>query len=152
MKESETIVRRSLLTFCRWLLALTAIAFAACFIAGEVFHLGYPFNTFLFVPRYRFSDLTDFYFKIRNLRLGGEMLGTGYPQPNYPAPALYVYAFFIRLFPNPVAAVIGFSAGAWLAALLVLRRQLIRPGVDERLINYTLLATAVSRLSADAGN
>ena len=140
---AQSIVKRSLLIFCRCVVALTAIAWAACLISARVFHRGYPFSSFVFAPEVRFTDLTDLYAKIRNLGSGGQALASGLPLINYPAPALYVYAFFIRLFPQPVLAFILFTAVATLIALLLLRRKLVGSGTDDRLIDLTLLTTAV---------
>jgi hypothetical protein len=142
MNEGQAIVKRSLAAYYWCLIAFNAVAWAASFFSATILHLGFPFSTFLFDPDYRFTDLTDLYVKIKNLDLGGEMLGIGTPLINYPAPALYVYAFFIRLFPNPVAALVIFTVAAAVISMLALRRGLTGHNIDTRLIDNTLVATA----------
>jgi hypothetical protein len=114
------VVRQSLRVFTFALVSLTAIAWASSWYCGSVLHLPWPFDYPLFDPHTRFSDLTDFYAKIRNLDGGGEALGAGRLKFNYPAPCAFVYAYFIRLFPDPVLAYSLHVGVAALAALFVL--------------------------------
>src|ERR1700733_7383988 len=93
----SSIIKTSLLVFCSCLVGLTVIAWGISFFCRLYLHLGFPFSTPLFDPAFRFSDLTDFYPEVQDIKVGSSGLIL-----NYPAPALYVYVFFIRFFPNPV--------------------------------------------------
>src|SRR5580693_6577428 len=90
--DPRSVVRTSLLVFCSCLAILTTVAWGISLYCSQFLHLGYPFNTPLFDPAVRFTDLTDFYERARNLQASS--IGASL---NYPAPALFVYAFFVRL-------------------------------------------------------
>ena len=139
----ELIVKRSLLAFCWCSVTLTVLAWGISLFCSLYLHKVFPFNTQLFNPIVRFSDLTDYYARMRNLSAGGGILNAGTPQFNYPAPAVYVFAFFICLFRQPVVALLGFTAGAALSALLILRRRLTGVGTDSRQIDVMLAVTAL---------
>jgi len=142
----QSVVKTSLLVFCASLAALTLLAWGISFICARFLHLGYPFNTPLHDPAWRFSDLSENYHMIRNLSAGGGILKSLPPGGmfNYPAPALYVMAFFIDLFPSPVAALLSFDVGAVLVALLVLLKAALKgTAVSARWIVCTLLFTAL---------
>lgn len=62
----------------------------------------------LFDLKDRFHDLTNYAGKISNLHAGAKALATGLPVFNYPAPAAYVYDFFLSGFPqHPVVAYVS---------------------------------------------
>jgi hypothetical protein len=132
-------VKRSLLVFSFCLAGLTLLAYAISFVNSVYLHRDYPYDTFLFDPAYRFTDFTGFYQKILDLGGGGEVLGLE-PRFNYPAPALYVYAFFIRPFPHPLETFLIFTAGTAVLALAVLGWKLHAPGLNNGWIDASLVA------------
>jgi len=75
------------------------------FILGFVFHLEYPYNTFLFNPAIRFSDLTDNYYIFDTLKF------SPYVQPHhvnyFPFCMLTIYLF--RLLPFMFSCVLFYS-------------------------------------------
>src|ERR1022692_2971458 len=105
----QSVLKASLLVFCSCLLALTALAWGIAFVSRYLLHLGFPFSTPLFDPRVQFTDLRNLYPAVRNLRAGGSVLLDPHAAFNYPAPAFYVQAFFVNLFPRPVRAIISFD-------------------------------------------
>jgi Glycosyltransferase family 87 len=136
-------VLASLRTYCWALAALTLIAWAAAWFNGSVLHLPYPWDSPLFDPQARFSDLTDYYYKIHHLSQGGPGLARGLPIFVYPAPALFVYSFFILLFPYPVLAFLVFSEVVFIVGFATLRRTIGSGGQVSRLVNATLALTFV---------
>jgi hypothetical protein len=154
--NSESVVKTSLLVFCSCLVVLTVLAWGIAFVNREFFHRGFPFSTPLFDPAVRFTDLTDMYARIRNLRVGGGVLSDPKVPFNYPAPALYVQAFFILLFSHPVIALTSFVVVSAATALVILRASLSRCAVSARWIDATLLITALCSypflFSIDRGN
>ena len=127
-RTPAAVVRTALLAFCGCLGVLSLLPWG----------LGDP----VFDWNDRFNDLTDYYGTILNLAAGagGESLNLGLPVFNYPAPALYVYAFFIRLFPDPAFALICFDCVMILTGLLVLTRALLkRRAVEARWIYAAVL-------------
>jgi len=142
----QSVVKTSLLVFCASLAALTLLAWGISFICARFLHLGFPFNTPLDNSAWSFSDLTDFYSTVRNLSAGGEVLKSIAHGDifNYFPSALYVFAFFIDLFPTPVAALVSFEvAGALIALLVLLRAALKGSAVSPRWVVCTLFVTAL---------
>ena len=56
--QSSRAVNRALKTYLAVLGGLWSIALLFVAVRGMIFHQGYPFNTFLLVPSYRFTDFT----------------------------------------------------------------------------------------------
>ena len=123
-------MKTSLLVFSSCLVALTLLAWGISFVRAHFFHLGYPFSTQLYKPTERFTDLTFMGDTVRNLSRGGADVVRHGPIFNYPAPALWVDAFFILLFPHPARAITAFTFGAGLIALVVLRIALRGSGLS----------------------
>ena len=89
------------------LVAMTALSWAVYLASGRV-ELFRP----LFDPNDRFRDLTNYAGKMAHLADGGAALGRGFPVFNYPAPAAYVYASFLRGFsPSFSSCILGPSLG-----------------------------------------
>ena len=84
----RSIVTTALLVFCSCQIGLTLLAWGLSFIDRGFLHRGFPFNTPLYDPGVHFTDLTDFYDRIRNLEVGGRILGGGRVPFNYPPAAL----------------------------------------------------------------
>ena len=85
-------VRENLLRFYIGLvLVLSAVAWLPYLIHPSV--QAYP----LFLRQARFSDLTDYVGKMNHLYEGAVPLGRGFPVFNYPAPAAFVYKFFLSI-------------------------------------------------------
>ncbi len=135
-------VKRALITFCAVLAGLTLLAWAF-----------FPWKWPLFDPQLRFSDLTENYERLRLLAQGtwgGPVMFV------YPAPALAVFAFFIRLFSQPVLVFLIFSAAVYLAGAALLRRA-IGPVRDlstivSVTIAITLLCAYPALFQMDRGN
>lgn len=127
-----------------WLLAgLTAFVWALSWFNGHVLNLEYPYDWPIFDPDWRYTDLTDYYDKIRHLAAGGPALAKGDPLYNYPAPALFILFFFIRLFPDPVIAYLTFGAVVWVASFVLLHLQLRALHVTSRLTHAALILTCL---------
>jgi hypothetical protein len=78
----------------------------------------------------RFGDLTNYSGKIAHLADGGAALGSGFPVFNYPAPAAYVYAFFLRGFPHhSVHAFLAFLLAGLLLWAFLLWKGCAHPGL-----------------------
>src|ERR1022692_2809093 len=139
----QSVLKASFLVFCSCLLALTALAWGIAFVSRYLLHLGFPFSTPLYDPRIHFTDLTNLYSTTRNLRAGGSVLLDPRVFFNYPAPALYVNAFFICLFRHPVRAIVSFDVGIALVGLMTLWASLRRSVIAGKWINISLLITAL---------
>lgn len=75
---------------------------------------------FLFDPKARFSDLTDYAGKVALLHTQGSVaFGRGLPVFNYPAAAALLYDFFLHLFAHPVRAYLAVALCGLLAAAMV---------------------------------
>ena len=138
---SKLTVQRSVIIFSLCLVGLTLLAIAVNLVNSVLLHRGYPYNTFLFDPWFRHSDLTQYYVRFKPPLQRGGVIGPG-PAFNYPALALFVYVFFIRFFPKPTVGLAGFTAGAALLALLGLRGMLKDSTERGWWIDASLLAVA----------
>jgi hypothetical protein len=145
--DPQSIVKASLITFSCCLVALTLLAWGISLVEAKVFHRGYPFNTPLFIPDDRFSDLTNYSYRVSHLSAGAQILSDGKAQFSYTPTALYALAFFVRLFPDPVIALTAFIVIAAVAGLVVLSAALKtskKSGPDTgRWINLSLWMTAL---------
>jgi hypothetical protein len=151
-KSQTTIVNRCLWIYALLLVAMTAFSWAVYF-ATERDSLLRP----LFDSDYRFSDLTDYIGKIAHLADGGAALGSGFPVFNYPAPAAYVYAFFLRGFPHhPVRVFLSLLlAGLLLGAFLLWKAAHLRGAKVSGLtaaIAATIICGSPMAFAADRGN
>src|SRR5580704_367226 len=152
----RSVVRTSLFAFCSCLLVLTLLGWGIPFVNSYFLHRGYPYNTPLFNPALRFTDLTDFTDRVQNLAAGGRILFNKVPPFNYSPPALYIDAFFILMFRNPAAALVSFYVAIAILGLLVLRAALRGSALPAQWINFTLLVTALCSfpfaIAIDRGN
>ncbi len=131
--------QQNLRHYCIALVILTAIAWAVVAFNSLILHLPFPFNWPLLNPRARFSDLTDFYVAIRDLKQGSfKVLAFGGPAFIYPTPALAIYALLIRPFSNPLAAYFSVCAAICLFALFALRKAIGPAGNASALVNASL--------------
>lgn len=76
------------------------------FILGNVFHLGYPYNTFLFNPKVRFSDFTYNYQIFETLQFNP------YVQWHLPVnyfPFCMLTLYFFRLFPIIISFILYYA-------------------------------------------
>jgi Glycosyltransferase family 87 len=111
------LVRRALTSYLIAIILLTLIAFAVVSIRRFFLHATYPFNTLLFFPEDRFNDFVNHAQRV-----------THFPEPdmltrndykvffNYSAPTLYVFLFFLRVFPNPLYAYLTVAVAAFILA------------------------------------
>jgi hypothetical protein len=121
---------------------LTLLAILINLINSAILHRGYPYNTFLFDPYFRHTDLAQYYVRFKPPLPGGGVIGPG-PAFNYPALGLFVYVVFIRLFPKPTVALAGFTAAAALFGFLALRRMLNVSGANRWWIDASLVAAGL---------
>jgi len=124
-------VKRALTIYCAVLAGLTLLAWAF-----------FPWKWPLFDPQLRFSDFTENYERLWLLAQGtwgGPVMFV------YPAPALAVFAFFIRVFSQPVTAFLIFSAAVYLAAATLLRRAI---GPQRELSTIVPITIAITLLCA----
>ena len=129
-------MNRCLWIYALLLVSLTTLAWGVYFGGGRA-ALQRP----LFRSADRFRDLTNFTWKIAHLGDGASVMGSGYPTFSYPAPATYVFAFWLRTFPHhPALAYLLFLVASIFFAMVVLWRitQAGRP------VNYGLRAAIVA--------
>jgi hypothetical protein len=114
--HQQKMVERCLAIYVLLLCATTALAWGVYLGKGRP-ELYRP----LFASSDRFRDLTNYSDKMAHLSEGGAVLGAGLPVFNYPAPAAYVYAFFLQGFPHhPVRAYLSIlAAGLVFGAVLL---------------------------------
>ncbi len=134
------------------LISLTALAWVVYFANRCA-----PLNSPLFDRADRFRDLLNYKDKIAHLADGGAALGTGLPVYNYPAPAAYLYAFFLRGFPHhPVRAYLSLLLAGLLCGAILLWRYARIPGSRNWSIAVAIAATVIFGFpmvfTADRGN
>jgi Glycosyltransferase family 87 len=150
--SQNRIVNRYLWIYALLLVAMTASSWAVYLASGRV-ELFRP----LFDRADRFRDLTNYSDKIAHLADGGAALGSGLPVYNYPAPAAYVYAFFLRGFPHHSVHVFLalLLAGSLLGAFLLWKAAHLR-GARVSGLTAAIAATVVCgspmAFAADRGN
>ena len=114
---------------------LAVVGYLAAFINSQYLGLGYPYNTFLFIPQVRFSDFTIYYWRFTHFGTS-QFWGSGSAGPvtvstwpfTYPAPAAYIYLLFFRLVPhNPTLAAKAYDATV--AAVSVVATALLATSV-----------------------
>jgi hypothetical protein len=123
----------------------------APWVSADFSALFHPRDTFI-GDSSAFYDLTDFAGRMKPLS-GPGLAGPGGPFP-YPPAAAYVFAFFLRLFPNPVAAyLVAFAAALGLVAL-ILWRDLgpARTGLAGAALGSALLLGSPQIATANRGN
>jgi hypothetical protein len=150
--QKNKIVNRYLWIYALLLVAMTALSCAVYFASGRA-ELFRP----LFDGDDRFGDLTNYSGKIAHLADGGTALGSGFPVFNYPAPAAYVYAVFLRGFPHyPVHAFLALLlAGLLLGAFLLWKAAQLRGAKVSGLpaaIAATVICGSPMAFAADRGN
>ncbi len=134
------------------LLALNLLAWVAYSAAGHP-----PLRRPLFDLHDRYSDLTTYAGKISHLDRGAGPLAQGSPIYNYPAPAAYVYAFFLRGFPHhPVRAYLLLLLAGLACGVLLLWRAARGPTSTTLPLIAAAVATALLGsplvFAADRGN
>ena len=130
---AEAEVFKGLKIYVITLVALTAIAWTIAGIRGVMLHEPYPRNTLFFNPEVRFSDFLDLSERVPHMGephvLSRTDIKTTYPYPApypYPAASFYVFIFFVRLFPNPLAAYLTFVLLAFCTATALLSLHVYR--------------------------
>ena len=130
---AEAEVFKGLKIYVITLVALTAIAWTIAGIRGVMLHEPYPRNTLFFNPEVRFSDFLDLSERVPHMGEPHVLPRTHikttppYPAPYpYPAASFYVFIFFVRLFPNPLAAYLTFVLLAFCTATALLSLHVYR--------------------------
>ena len=146
----RSAVDRILYLYLGLVLILAAVAGLTVFVKSSILHRPYPENSLLFRPEARYSDFTGSALKISHFGEPGMLVekrfgGPGYTFFPYPLPTVYVYLFFIRLFPKPLTAYLSTVVTAFvLAALWLLFR--LRALVQRSALPYLLIF--ISAISA----
>jgi hypothetical protein len=122
--RSSRSVRGALKVYLSVLCGLWGLALLSVAIRGLLLHQGYPFNTFLLVPSYRFSDFTVYDPRFAVWGQGDRFFTLPGFKFDYPAPMLLGTLAYYKLFPAPLyaylATVVLFAlAGGILAAMAV---------------------------------
>jgi Glycosyltransferase family 87 len=122
-RQSEADVNKGIRIYVVTFLVLTAFAWCIVGIRGAILHRPYPGNTLFYVPEVRFSDFLDLSQRVPHWHephvLSRTDIRTTYPYPYpypYPTPSFYVFAFFVRLFPQPLRAYLIFALLSFLLA------------------------------------
>jgi hypothetical protein len=118
--NTEASILKSLRLYLIVFLVLTATAWFVVGVRGHIFHQGFPRNSLFVQPEVRFSDFTLLskrvaHFGERNMLTRTDVI----PYP-YPVPSIYAFLFFIRLFPNALAAYLIFAVLSFIVATSIL--------------------------------
>jgi hypothetical protein len=120
-------IRLYLLTF----LVLTATAWCVVGVRGKILHQPYPANSLFTGPNIRFEDFTLLSKRVAHFgerdMLTRPDLTIPYP---YPVPSIYAFLFFLRLFPNGLAAYLLFAAASFVVAACVCSFRIYRTGLS----------------------
>src|SRR5579872_3425959 len=118
-----------------WLLivGLFVLAVLVVWTRGAVFHRGYPFNTFLFDPKERFSDFWLFQPRLQRFGTPAFFSHFGFPSAsapfNYPPFAALVLLAWYHLPGHPMLFYASTVLVAALVAVVCFARLLARRGV-----------------------
>ena len=118
--DSRTEVRKGLRTYVVTFFLLTIVAWCASELRG-----------FAIYDSYAFTDFTDLAARVAHFGEPDMLSRTDFKGPYpYPVPSIYAYLFFIRLFPNPLAAYLAFALLSFFVATCCfsLRVKRIAPG------------------------
>jgi hypothetical protein len=123
---SETKVRKGLRTYVVAFLLLTIVAWCAHGIRAYTVRDTYSRATV--APAHTsFTDFTDIAARVAHFGEPDMLSRTGFTGPfPYPIPAVYAYLFFIRLFPNPLAAYLAFALLSFFVATCCLSLRVKR--------------------------
>jgi len=110
-----------------WWLSATLFGLAVLWVLlrGYVLHQPFPFNTFLFRPEARFSDLTDYIERFERFQQPAFYAERGFHSADLPfaygPPMAVLFWFWFSVFKHPVAAfiVLAFIVAAALTALVL---------------------------------
>lgn len=122
--RNEPGPQSALRAYCLCFLVLTGIAWGLAVTDRILLHWDFPWDWPLLYIAPSFSDLTGYTSMIRRLPIDGSTAIAKGQMYNYPAPALYVYWFFLHVFHQPVTAFLVFAGAVWISALELLRRSL----------------------------
>jgi Glycosyltransferase family 87 len=115
--DSRLVICKSLKLYLAILLGLTILGLCTVGVRKHILHDPYPRNSLFVQPEYRFNDFT--YLADQVARFGEINVLTGVdsrtPFP-YPAPSIFAYLFFVRLFPHPLTAYLVFILLVFVAA------------------------------------
>jgi hypothetical protein len=151
LRQSKT-VERALWVYALLVVCLFAVSWSV-YLGDHRAELKRP----LFSRDDRFRDLTNYVGKMAHLGDGAAALGRGLPTYTYPAPAAYVYAFFLRGFPHyPVKAYLSVLMIGLLCGVVLLMKGASTGGMTSGGLLAAILATAIFGLpalfTADRGN
>jgi Glycosyltransferase family 87 len=129
--RSSRAVNRALKTYLLVLGSLWGIALLFVGVRGLILHQGYPFNTFLLVPSYRFSDFTVYDQRFAVWGHGDQFFSLPGFKFDYPAPMLIGQLAFYKLSSAPLycylATVVLFAlAGGILSAAVIPKDSRVR--------------------------
>ncbi len=124
-------VSGALKTYLAVLGGLWGVALLFVAVRGNLLHQGYPFNTFLLVPAYRFSDFTGYDSRFALWGKGDEFFAMPGFKFDYPAPMLLGQLAFYKLSSAPLytylATVVLFAVtGGILAAIAIPKDSRVR--------------------------
>jgi hypothetical protein len=130
-KSSRRPVREAFKIYLALFGSLWGIAVMSVLVRGVVLRQGFPFNTFLLVPSYRFSDFTVYDDRFAMWGHGDKFFSLPGFKFDYPAPMLLGQLSFYRLSSHPlyaylVTVVVFAVAGAILAGLAIPRESRVR--------------------------
>src|SRR5579862_7507971 len=154
--QRHSPVSRAMLLYVTVLVALSALAWSIVWFRGHVLHKPYPYNTLLYDPEVRFSDWTDCTIRIEHFGesnlLGRTDVGSGY---GYPAPTVYLFLVFVRLFHNSLRAYLIAASLVFVGTTLLFSayvRRLARDSLAQVAIWLTLALGFPALILLDRGN
>jgi Glycosyltransferase family 87 len=154
--QTYSIVSRAILLYVIVLVGFSAVAWSIVSFRGYMLRQPYPRNTPLFNPEVRFSDWTVCVTRIEHFGesnlLGRTDVGAGY---GYPAPTVYLFLIFIRLFHNSLRAYLVAASAIFMVSALLFSvhvRRLARDRLPQLAIWLTLVLGFPALFLVDRGN
>lgn len=151
----EAKVSKGLHIYVVTLLVLSTVAWCTGLIRGYTLHGPYP-HASLLAPERPFTDFTYLAARIAHFGEPDLLSRTDFVEPfAYPVPTIYAYLFFIRLFPNPLAAYLTFAILSFLIATCCFSwriKRIARGWLPQVAVWSTLLLGFPLMILIDRGN
>jgi Glycosyltransferase family 87 len=154
--QTRSLVSRAILLYIIVLVGLSASAWSIALFRGHVLHEPFPRNSLLYVREVQFTDWTDCTRRIEHFGesnlLGRTDVGAGY---GYPAPTVYLFLIFIRLFHNSLRAYLVAASATFMVSTLLFSahvRRLARDRLPQIAIWLTLVLGFPALFLMDRGN
>jgi hypothetical protein len=137
--------RRAIIGYFIAIILLTSLALAIVTVRTWIFHLNYPFNSLLFFSGDRFNDFLTHAERMSHFGEPDMLTRTDIKVFfNYSAPTVYVFLFFLRLFPNPLYGYLS----VFILAILISAIWFAWSFRDSPLFGWTAAVIALSLVTS----